>query len=334
MFTASDVSVVIPSYNSRSSIGKCLDALKAQEAQPLEIIVADSGKDGVIEYIKEKYPEVRTYQFKNRTFPGPARNIGVEMAHGQIVAFIDSDCIAAPDWVSRIAHGHSLGYLIVGGAVEVGNPLSTVAWAGHLAEFRDFLPVGEPRLMVHVPTCNISYRRMLFDRYGGFPNAYYPQEDLLFNYLLHQRGFWVWFNPSIRIAHFCREGVNSYLSHQHRLGRVTRVTLTRIDMEGELFARQPWLAILFSPFLGMLKAIRNSSIMLRKFPRVVLRHPGLLPLITLGAAWWSRGFAEGARTGLSGIRGWLEPDEPIFAQLELARQTETHDPDATRPVDH
>jgi hypothetical protein len=241
--------------------------------------------------------------------------LGAGLARGEIIAFIDSDCVAETDWIRRIVAGHNQGYLVVGGAIEAGNPDSPIAWAGHLGEFRDFLPTGLPRHMMHVPTCNISYRRFLFQSSGGFPDAYYPQEDLLFNYMLNRQGIQVWFDPEIRIRHFCREDLRSYLSHQHRIGRVTRSTLRRIDMPGSQAARRAWLAWLLSPLLGTVKFIRTAYSLASNYPKQAVRRPDMFALLALGSIWWARGFAASARTGLSGIRGWDDPDEPIFTKI-------------------
>jgi glycosyltransferase involved in cell wall biosynthesis len=316
MFTASDISVIIPSYGSYRTILPCLDALIKQDEPPCEIIVVDSSEDKTTQLIQQHYPQVKIYHFDHRTFPGPARNRGVELACGKIVAFIDSDCLAAPDWVRRMAEQHNAGHEIVGGAVEVGNPNSQMAWAGHLAEFREFLPSGPAHQVAHIPTCNISYRRHLVEEYDGFPNAYYPQEDMLFNFLLQRNGYTIWFDPDIRVRHFCRESLRGYLSHQHRVGRVTRVTLTRLQMEGSNIARYPWLAWFASPFLGLVKYLRTLAVFWRNMPQEAIRRPSLFVILALGSIWWARGFAAGALTGLSGMRGMIDPEEDIFILLD------------------
>lgn len=315
MFTTNDFSVIIPCYNSKQTILACLESLYHQDEAPGEIILVDSSEDDTIEMVLQHYPEVRWFRFPHRAFPGPARNKGVEMAKGEIIAFIDADCIAAPDWTARIAAQHAAGHQIVGGAVELGNPNSALAWAGYLIEFREFLPMGPAHPVMHVPTCNISYRRNLIEEYGGFPNAYYPQEDLLFNHLLYRNGFAVWFDPMIRVKHFCRDSLRGYLSHQHRIGRVTRVTLSRTQMQGSAISRRPWLAWLAAPGLGIFKYLRTITALFSYAPWIVVERPALLLLLLIGSIWWARGFAAGALTGLSGIRGVIDPEENIFILL-------------------
>ncbi len=316
MFTSQDVTVIIPAYNSAATIAACLRALQMQTTPPGEIIVADSSKDETPDIIRDNFPQVRLTRFNNQTFPGPARNRAAGMARGDILAFIDADCLAAPDWVERIVAAHNAGHEIAGGSLEVGNAEKPIAWAGHMLEFREFLPIGPPRPVIHIPTCNLSYRKRLFQEFGGFPNAYYPQEDLLFNYLLNQRGHQVWFDPAIHIYHFYRDTWGEFLPHQHRIGRVTRCSLARLDLPGRDIARRPWLAWLSAPLLGTVKFLRSSTAFLRKYPAQAARMPHVLLIIALGAVWWGRGFASGARTGLSGIRGWDAPLEDVLQALE------------------
>ena len=315
MFTTDDISVVIPCYNSKHTILACMESLYRQDEAPGEVILVDSSADDTLEIVLQHYPEVRRVHFPYRMFPGPARNEGVEIAKGEVIAFIDADCIAASDWTIRIAAQHTAGHQIVGGAVELGNPNSALAWAGHLMEFREFLPKGPAHTVMHVPTCNISYRRNLIKEYGGFPDSYYPQEDLLFNQLLYRNGFAIWFDPAIRVKHFCRDNLIGYLSHQHRIGRVTRVTLSRTQMQGSSISRRPWLAWLAAPGLGILKYLRTILAFFGFAQWESIKRPGLLLVLLLGSIWWARGFAAGARTGLSGIRGVIDPEENIFILL-------------------
>ena len=204
-----------------------------------------------------EYPQVTLVHVDHRIFPGPARNIGARLAKGPILAFLDSDCITRPNWTEQIVLRHNEGYRAVGGSIYVGNPDNIYDWAGYLLEFREFLPQGNPRLVKHIPSCNMTYRKELFLTNGGFPESYYPQEDLIFDYLLIKQGVEILFDPVLEINHFCRDTLKGFLSHQHRIGRVTRCVLQRLNIQGSAIARNKWLAYLISPFLGFVKAIRT-----------------------------------------------------------------------------
>ncbi|MEN6392886.1 MAG: glycosyltransferase [Anaerolineaceae bacterium] len=315
IFNEDDISVVIPSYNSEKTIEGCLRSLYDQTHIPSEIIVVDSSWDKTKDIIREKFPHIHLISMNDRTFPGPARNIGAQNSHGRILAFIDSDCIANRDWISKILENHSSGKQIVGGGIETANFNSITGLAGHLLEFREFVPSTEGRYVIHVPSCNLSYRKDIFMRFGGFPNSYYPQEDLLFNYLISNNGIKIWFDPSMLIHHYPREGVRNFLSHQHRLGRVTRCVLKRLELPGSFVGKHPILAWTTSPLLGLMKFIRSTWFYLTNYKVKIVQFPQLLFILGLGTIWWARGFAAGTHSGLSGIRGWHDPEEPIFSAL-------------------
>jgi glycosyltransferase involved in cell wall biosynthesis len=318
MVKSSDVSVIIPSYNAQKTILQCLRALEQQTVQPLEIIVVDSSQDQTPEIVRQNFPNVILRHLSAQTFPGPARNMGARKANGTILAFIDADCIPDPDWIKRIIDRYSEGHQVVGGSVGVGDPNNPYAWAGHLMEFREVLPIGSAHTVEHVPSCNISYQKDIFNDSGGFPEAYYPQEDFLLDYLLTLQGIKILFDPEIRIRHFCRDNLRGYISHQHRIGRVTRCALSKLSLPGSSFARTPFLAWLVSPLLGIVKFINTTAAFVFHYPRVALRHPEIVPLLVVGIVWWARGFAAGALGGLSGIRGWEDPNEPIFSRIHLS----------------
>jgi glycosyltransferase involved in cell wall biosynthesis len=315
-FVQEDISVIVPSYNSEKTIEACIQSLIEQSCSPFEIIVVDSSEDYTKEIIRKKFPKVHLIPLREKTFPGPARNIGAQNSSGRILAFIDSDCIARREWTSKMLNSHSLGHQVVGGGIEAGNFNSLTGVAGHLLEFREFVPTTAERYVTHIPSCNISYRRDIFMQFGGFPNSYYPQEDLLFNYLLTQNGVKIWFDPSIFIHHFTREGLRNYLSHQHRLGRVTRCVLKRLDLPGSFLGKHSILAWTSSPLLGVMKLFRTTWFLSSNYKVTAFRYPQIFLLLCLGSIWWARGFAAGARAGLSGIRGWPDPEEPIFSALK------------------
>lgn len=96
------VSVIIPVYNVRDYLRKCLDSVAAQTYNALEVIVVNDGSpDDSLEIILEytaKYPNFSCYTIENRGLGG-ARNYGMEHATGDYVLFLDSDDYIAPNCV-------------------------------------------------------------------------------------------------------------------------------------------------------------------------------------------------------------------------------------------
>lgn len=88
------VSVVTASYNSASSIERCIRSVWAQTCRPLQHIVVDDGSDDrTIELLSELAREISflTVIRQPKRGAGPARNAGIEAAEGRYIAFLDSD---------------------------------------------------------------------------------------------------------------------------------------------------------------------------------------------------------------------------------------------------
>jgi glycosyltransferase involved in cell wall biosynthesis len=96
------VSVIIPVYNDLERLKICLNNLENQTViqENYEIIVVDNGSDINIDNFKNLFPKVK---FAYEAIPGSyaARNRGILLAQGDILAFTDSDCIPAKDWIEN-----------------------------------------------------------------------------------------------------------------------------------------------------------------------------------------------------------------------------------------
>ncbi len=298
------LSILIPSYNSAATIRACLDSVLAQETPlPYEVIVADSSDDATPQIIRQRYGErVRLLRFSRRTDPGTARNAAIAQAQGDLLLFTDADCIVPPDWAARMVQAHrEQDCRIVGGSVVNGNPESLISWAGYLKEFSEYLPDARPGFVHSLPTCNISYRREVFQEYGGYQGDYYPQEDYLFHWRLIKGGERIYFDPTIQVHHFHRATLRSYLRHSHRFGVVTSQVLKITDLPGHWFARRPWLAPLFIPFLPFIKFTRTTLRTWRVNPALIRQRPLVLPLLFVGLLSWEIGFIQGVYTRRVGV---------------------------------
>ncbi len=94
------VSVIIPAYNAEKYIAETLDSVVNQTYSDFEVIIVDDGsKDGTVSIIKQyqgKYPEkIRLIQKENGG-PASARNVGIKVATGEYIAFIDADDLWLP----------------------------------------------------------------------------------------------------------------------------------------------------------------------------------------------------------------------------------------------
>lgn len=85
-------SIIIPNYNNAEWIDRCLDSIMKQTYKNYDVIVIDDcSTDNSVEII-EKYP-ITFFQAKEKAFNGGARNMGISLATGDYILFLDSD-----DW--------------------------------------------------------------------------------------------------------------------------------------------------------------------------------------------------------------------------------------------
>lgn len=188
------VSVVIASHRP-SFLGDLLSALEAQSCgrETFEVVaVCDYQSAG----IRSKYPRVNFHSV-NDTSISKKRNAGVRLAAAGIVAFIDDDCVPAPDWVRQglsFLDGHP-EFAAVEGLTTIENtdysPPST----------REYRRLERPGLR----TNNIFYRKKTFQEAGGFDERFSVQrEDLDLAFSVLERGFLIGTCADIRVMHRVR----------------------------------------------------------------------------------------------------------------------------------
>lgn len=103
------VSVIVPTCDRCAEIARGLDALLLQTYPEFEVIVIDDGSSDGTSALLERYlpqfPDGRLVCLRNESPIGanPSRNRGIKAASGSLIAFEDSDCVARPDWLEKLA---------------------------------------------------------------------------------------------------------------------------------------------------------------------------------------------------------------------------------------
>ena len=92
-----NISVVIPTFNRRQTIGRSIDSVLNQTLFPSEIIVVDDGStDGTSDYIQSNFPSIKLLSQPNKGVSA-ARNMGIKSANANWIALLDSD----DEWFSQ-----------------------------------------------------------------------------------------------------------------------------------------------------------------------------------------------------------------------------------------
>lgn len=166
-----DVSVIVPHLNQHTRLARCLSSLARQEGAcgRMEVIVVDNGS------VEPPAPIVAAFPFGSLAIerepgPGPARNRGVALARGPILAFIDSDCTAHPGWIAAIERAFDADprAAILGGDVRIPRE------APRTTQLEAYESVFAYRMKEYIArqnftgTGNLATRRTVMDRVGPF----------------------------------------------------------------------------------------------------------------------------------------------------------------------
>jgi glucosyl-dolichyl phosphate glucuronosyltransferase len=168
-------SVVICAYTEDrwDQLAAAIASVRGQSRPAAETIVAVDHCPALARRVGTAFPQVTVVRSTGRPGLSGARNAGLRRATGEVVAFLDDDAVAAPDWLERLAVGYGSRDVVgVGGAVvpvwEDGRP-------GWLPSEFDWVVgcsyTGLPRGRAPVRNligANMSFRREVFDLVGGF----------------------------------------------------------------------------------------------------------------------------------------------------------------------
>ncbi|HEY8598081.1 MAG TPA: glycosyltransferase family 2 protein [Thermomicrobiales bacterium] len=168
-------SVVVCAYtlDRWDALKLAIESLLKQTLTPREIIVVSDHNPRLLTWVRAAFPTVTALANDGQQGLSGARNTGIAAASGDIVAFLDDDAAAAPDWLAQLASGYADPRVLgVGGRIDPRWAAPAPAWFP--AEFYWILGcdyVGLPteaRPIRNLIGANMSIRRASFAQIGGF----------------------------------------------------------------------------------------------------------------------------------------------------------------------
>lgn len=220
------VSIVVPVYNDPAGIRTTLESLTTQTLPPnrYEIIVVDNGSTDRTRSVVEEFTtgdeRVRLVVERETQGSYAARNRGIDAARGELIAFIDADMSAEPDWLERAieaVESADADYLAC--EVELYPPTETESLVGKYNRLTD-LDVGGLLTRLHfAPTCSLIVRRDLIDDLGGFDPRFRSSGDLEFGNRVFESGRTLHYAPDLQLYHPERTSLRSVLQKSYRIGR-------------------------------------------------------------------------------------------------------------------
>ncbi len=193
------ISVVVTVRNEAKRIGNLLDSLVVQE-EPFEVVIVDAYSDDetcdIVKGYAKRYDNIFLYM-KGGT-RGVGRNYGVKKAKGEVVAFVDGDCIANPFWLKELRRT-----LREKGADVVAGKTINLGYAP-FAEL-DRVELTKSGYDVTFPSCNLAYRRELFRAIHGFDPQFMTAEDIDLNFRAVSTGASIYHNEEAIIYAMARD---------------------------------------------------------------------------------------------------------------------------------
>ncbi|MDJ0742883.1 MAG: glycosyltransferase [Xenococcaceae cyanobacterium MO_167.B27] len=202
------VSVIIPVFNDPERIQICLAALEKQTypRNYYEVIVVDNGSDESLENLVKQFPQARlAYCLEPGSYA--ARNHGIFLAKGEILAFTDSDCVPAPDWLEKGVKWLSatVDCGLVAGKIEIffqnSDRPNAVELYDSVSFFNQQQYVEEEN---YGATANVFAYKWVFERVGLFNAQLKSGGDKDWGQRVFAKGYTLTYAEEVRIAHPAR----------------------------------------------------------------------------------------------------------------------------------
>ena len=290
------VSVVVPTHNRLPLLTRLLDALEAQRGIDFEIVVVDDcSADGTWEFLGRRCEAatangggavtgsaVRLHRLRTPVNSGPAtaRNIGWRQARGDLVAFIDDDCVPGPGWLEALAGTAADADIVQGPTLPLPEQ---AAGRGPFAVF-----VWIDRDYGRYETCNIAYRRDLLEQLDGFDESFGTVggapvwgEDVDLGWRAREAGARFAFVPAA-LAH-CevhRSDYRAYLRQIRRHGGLVRNVARHPGL------RRHYPAGMFMQASHPLSLLGLAGLMLMSARPASVRHAAMTTALALPYVWY------------------------------------------------
>jgi glycosyltransferase involved in cell wall biosynthesis len=315
------ISIVVPVYNKARSVERSLASIAAQTHRDFEVIVVDDGSTDGSSDVVAAFPDPRFRVVRQANAgPGAARNHGLSLAKGEVVAFLDADDEWMPEYLERNlaalqAAGPSVA-AVASGFVEYPNGKDRApAWrARGLVEgvFRaraDTPPMTFVHTVAYLSCWNTVARTDVLRRLGGFygrDRCLYAEDAWLFLQLLLNAPVLIRFEPLTRF-----HAEDSELSGNYKGARPLEPFLidpapieasTPAELRPLLRSFLRIRALKAACVLGYWGESRRAASLVRRFGGGDLRAPYFLPAViasTPVGGWAAAGWRAMKR------RGWL-----------------------------
>lgn len=225
------VSVLIPVFNDQERLRLCLNAL-SQQTYPhdrYEVIVVDNGSEHDPSAMASEFPDV-TFLRELRPGSYTARNLGLSLAKGSVIALTDADCIPEPSWiqagVDRLSRTPNCGLVAGNVLLFFKDPKRPNA-----AELYDAVTSFQQKKFIEKyhfgATANVFTYKHVFDKVGLFNDQLRSGGDREWGQRVHASGYQLVYADEVRIQHPARSSFTELRNRNIRLTAGSEHTRTR-----------------------------------------------------------------------------------------------------------
>lgn len=219
------VTIVIPTYNRQLMLGSCLKSLLALDypAHKVEIIVVDDASPVPVD-LGPYRSKVKLIRMAENGGPGAARNEAVKVAKGEIIAFLDDDCLAGKDWLRALVPCFQYpDVAAAGGRVESAELSSPI---DNYEQVQSPLLMGASQRKVrkgsaisYLATCNLLVRKQSLLAVKGFDPSMRVGEDVDLCWRLLEKGENIYYIPEGLVFHHHRSELLAFLKRRFNYGQ-------------------------------------------------------------------------------------------------------------------
>ncbi len=285
-----DVTVIVPVRDRVAMLDRCLNSLAG--AYPTVVVDDGSAQRQPIADVVARHGATLVRREHNGG-PGPARDTGVAGVTTELVAFLDSDCVATPGWIEALA-AQFADPLVAAAAPRVA-PVAGSTWAGRHAVAAGSLDLGDREARVvpgtrvaYVPTAALVVRRSALVDLGGFDPALRYGEDVDFVWRLHEAGRRIRYDPAVRVHHHEPETWAGLLGRRFRYGTSAGPLAVRHPKATAPLVLHPWPTLSVvgllarDPVVAGVGFAASVLAMRRTLERAAIPPSGVVPAMATG----------------------------------------------------
>ena len=244
-------SVVVCAHQAEDTIEECLRSLTELDYPEYEVLVVDDGSTDATAEIAHGFP-VRVFS-SNHLGLAAARNVGLEHAEGEIVAYIDADAQADANWLTYLALA-----LEAPRTAGAGGPNPVPPDDPATAQCVARAPGGPIHVLLddqraeHVPGCNMAFWRGLLLEIGGFDPVYRAAgDDVDACWKILDRGYEIRFHPSAVVWHRRRNSIRAFWRQQVGYGRAEALAERNHPDKFNDLGQAIWRGVVYGPTFGL-----------------------------------------------------------------------------------